>query len=188
MTSVKFRLAQLYEPCDCHKRNKHEMHYISFDETFQRLREVTDDVLEHLGSRRDVLKFVLGQTYVLPKEGKAFDFKKHKTWSKKGIREQWDFLTDKGFNDIVVIGCVEDDLIRNDACVQLRDPEKYAYALKQRLIMHYAYHIHSSTVMYLLEYTNYLSILFLPFIIFFEFKCNINQSAFCFFACCQFWL
>jgi hypothetical protein len=142
MTSVKFRLAQLYEPCDCHKRNKHEMHYISFDETFQRLREVTDDVLEHLGSRRDVLKFVLGQTYVLPKEGKAFDFKKHKTWSKKGIREQWDFLTDKGFNDIVVIGCVEDDLIRNDACVQLRDPEKYAYALKQRLIMHYAYQKH----------------------------------------------
>jgi hypothetical protein len=73
----------------------------------------------------------------LPKEGKTFDFKKHKTWSKKGIREQWDFLTDKGFNDIVVIGCVEDDLIRNDACVQLRDPEKYAYALKQRLIMRF---------------------------------------------------
>jgi hypothetical protein len=70
---VNHALAQLYEPCDCHKRNKHEMHYISFDETFQRLREVTDDVLEHLGSRRDVLKFVLGQTYVLPKEGKAFD-------------------------------------------------------------------------------------------------------------------
>lgn len=139
MGSIKFRLAQLYDECECEKKKKHELHYISFDDTFHRLREVTDDVLQYFDDKGDLVKFVVGQLSVHTRDNKFFDFCDRETWDKKEMKDRKKFLEDKGFNEMVVIGCVEEDLIRQDVIEGMRDSELYSIALAQRLIMHYTY-------------------------------------------------
>lgn len=139
MSSTKFRLAQLYNPCDCEKTKKHELHYITFDETFTRLQEVTDEVLKYFDNKGEVLQFVLGQIPVKSKEDSTFTFTDRKTWQKKELKDRKRFWEEKGYDQMVVIGCVEEDLIRDDAIDAMKDSEIYAIALAQRLLMHYIY-------------------------------------------------
>ena len=117
-------------------------HPIFFEEALKRLRKEIWTTIQKLQEHdiNQVDEFVIGKSFVLEKPETTFDPSDPSLWKLGGgFTQRWQQYKREGFNGLIVIGCITDDLIpalykNKKSAVQL-----YTLALEQALIHHYMF-------------------------------------------------
>ena len=141
------RLTNLFDVCS---DNKDVQHSIPFAEASNRLIAACEDTLEELARQdKEVEEFIIGKSFVKQRPGVTFRPDRPTTWSLGGgVNGRWREYSDRDYYGLVVIGCVEKELIPT-ASRELKfsydeetfsvDQQLYALALEQSLIHHYMF-------------------------------------------------
>ena len=153
------RLTNLFDVCS---DNKDIRHSIPFTEASNRLIAACDDTLEELARQdKEVEEFVIGKSFVKQRPGVTFRPDRPTTWSLGGgVNGRWREYLDRDYYGLVVLGCVEKELIptasrdlkfpydvlenkdNKEKCkskIFSIDQQLYALALEQSLIHHYMF-------------------------------------------------
>ena len=130
--------------------NKDIRHPITFREASERLIKKCDDTLLELQIQdKEVEEFVIGKSFVKQRPGVTFRPDRPTTWSLGGgVNGRWREYLDRDYYGLVVLGCVEKELIPTaskhikfsyDEETFSVDQQLYALALEQSLIHHYMF-------------------------------------------------
>lgn len=110
-----YNLAELFDKCAFDK-SKQRYHSISFKESLERLKGKIKDSFKDLETQteRKVTAFTIGKTFAKSRSGREFDTMNPHTWKLDGgINGRWQDYKDD-YNGLIVIGCIERDLIPKD--------------------------------------------------------------------------
>ncbi|XP_063407791.1 uncharacterized protein LOC134691284 [Mytilus trossulus] len=144
-----YNLAALFELCDHDELNRHR-HAVSFLEALKRLKlKIVDSFSDlHIQTKRKVTDYTIGKTFVKQKIGASFNPMKPNTWSLGGgINGRWHDYKKDDYDGLIVLACIERDLIPQNIkeCYKraiqktiAMNQQNYALALEQALIQYYA--------------------------------------------------
>ena len=147
-----YNLAALFELCDHDELNQHR-HAVSFLDALKRLKlKILDSFSDlQIQTTRKVTDYTIGKTFVKQKLGAIFNPMKPTSWSLGGgINGRWQFYKQNDFDGLIVLACIERDLIPqnikecNKRAIQMdkktiaMNQQNYALALEQALIQYFA--------------------------------------------------
>ncbi|CAG2185101.1 unnamed protein product [Mytilus edulis] len=137
------RLTSLFNQCDFDTVETHR-HTISFKEASKRLRKQMTESFEDIEKQtsRMIKEFKIGITHVGSQNAINFNPTQPSSWvTYGGLPVSWENYKKKGFDGMIALGCVIEDIIpkviRDTNKALEMNPHSYAAGLAQSLVQYY---------------------------------------------------